>query len=505
MIILGNKTALGIDIAEGKISLALLGRDKDSVKLLKAASMSVPAGAVENGVIKDPASLIKAVRQLKSKNSVPLAAQTAISLFTEPAVIQLIDIPRQIPQGIGQHVLNHVKQCVALTGKKIALDFCRIDSGGGKKGRFFVAATDSQMPSDIAGVCSQASLNIKVIEPALSAYVRAFYPKKVKGRFDCNILLVILHNGKLNLCVFRNQILDFIRVKNIEEKTESSELVTWIAQQINEVIRFYDFEVSESPGKWEITVATDSMPLPEDAQKTLNTRVTAADVSVRTPEDVCQDISVKGLDGLKDVSVAAVGLAMKFLDTKKGLMAINLLPRETAELKSFKKDVLLAAIAVAIMMLVMTLVTGGLGWMTRKVKRKIVQKQQTEALKDVSTLFKERKSIDEQIEELSNRPAYLSKILDLHYDIDWSLLLKDISNSTPQTARITSLSSDGKGKLSLEGLAWSYEAVRLFVDVLNQSEYIDSASLIEAEKDDSEKSGFVRYAVDCSLRRRKEN
>ncbi len=58
--------------------------------------------------------------------------------------------------------------------------------------------------------------------------------------------------------------------------------------------------------------------------------------------------------------------------------------------------------------------------------------------------------------------------------------------------------------MSLEGLSLSYEAVHLFVDMLNKSEHIDSASLIEAEKD-NKTGGLVRYAIECSLSPQKRN
>ena len=42
-------TALGIDITNGMINLALLKSGKNSVKLLKAASAPVPEGVIKNG------------------------------------------------------------------------------------------------------------------------------------------------------------------------------------------------------------------------------------------------------------------------------------------------------------------------------------------------------------------------------------------------------------------------------------------------------------------------
>jgi hypothetical protein len=52
--------------------------------------------------------------------------------------------------------------------------------------------------------------------------------------------------------------------------------------------------------------------------------------------------------------------------------------------------------------------------------------------------------------------------------------------------------------MRLEGLTVSYEAVNLFVDLLNESNLIDSASEIETEKMDPD-SGLIMYKIECAL------
>jgi len=82
--------------------------------------------------------------------------------------------------------------------------------------------------------------------------------------------------------------------------------------------------------------------------------------------------------------------------------------------------------------------------------------------------------------------------------LKWGQILNDIRFAIPKTARITNLSSSSNSKILLEGQAFSYEAVHLFVDMLNAGEYIESASLIGTQKD-KESGGLVRYSINCSL------
>ena len=55
----------------------------------------------------------------------------------------------------------------------------------------------------------------------------------------------------------------------------------------------------------------------------------------------------------------------------------------------------------------------------------------------------------------------------------------------------------------LEGMAISYETIHLFVQMLNKSIYISSASLTETTKEDKA-NGFIMYRIDCALKMEKE-
>jgi len=427
-----------------------------------------------------------------------------------------MDMAKRVPTNIRQFVQNEVKRCVALAGKEIALDFFglshfaerpqnwapRIGSAERAGSRLFVVATEGQKVAELAKACEQARLNVEVIEPPLLAYIRAFYDKKIAKKFDCNVLLAILHDSALTLCVFRKQTLDFVRTKDIsEEKAEPDELCQWLAEEINAIIRFYDTDVPDSPGKWEVTVvAGDCVQLPTDAEESLRTKVASADLhlQVRTAENACQDTLVVQDGGLDKPSVVAIGLAMGLLGINGSNLRINLLPPESAEVKSIKKHLLITANIIAAVLPLTILAGGVLGLMTKKVNQGIAYKKQTQFSQDTRALFREQELVDRQIEQLSGGPDRLKAILGLRQEVDWAHLLEDIRSRTPKALRITKLHSSNNSKMYLEGLALSYEAVHLFVDMLNKSQYINSASLSQTEKD-NRAGGLVTYAINCSL------
>jgi len=198
----GSKTALGIDISDGRINLALLKQNAKGVELLKAASGPVPDGAIKDGNIEDPVILSKAIKGLKTRNRIR-ARQAAVSLFAKPVVMQILDTPKGAPTSIGQFVRNELKSYVTLSGREIAFDFCGIMSGQGPGKRLFAVATDGQKVAELAKASDLAGLNVRVIEPPLLSYTRAIYAKRIAGKFDCDVLIAILDDSVLTMCVFR--------------------------------------------------------------------------------------------------------------------------------------------------------------------------------------------------------------------------------------------------------------------------------------------------------------
>lgn len=506
----GIKIALGIDISQTLISLALLKKDGNGFKLLKTASAPVPAGAIKNGSIENTAVLAKAIRGLKNRSRIR-TTRAAVSLFTKPVVMQIMDISGQIPSNIGQFVQSQVNQCAVLPGKKTALDFCGVSGAGSEAnpaGRLLAVAADGRKVDEIVKVCSQAGLTVEAIEPPLLAYIRALYVKKIAGKFDCNVLIVILQDSALTLCVFRRQTLDFVRVKDIsEEKAEPDELCQGLAEQINMIIQFYDVEVPDSCGKWEITVVADCMRLPANAEGSLRAKVASTNLQMLTNEDICPAAVVSQSRGFANCrrtdnpSLVAVGLAMKLLGTNACNLGVNLLPQEVTRLRATQKKALITANIVAAMLLIMILAISGLTWKIKKLNEGISHKK-THLLQNTPALVGEQLSVNEQINTISNKLNQINGILSSHRDVDWPGLLNDIGKGTPRTVCITCLSSKADSEMSLEGLALSNEAINLFVDMLNKSEHINSASIVETKRE-RDNDGLASYKISCSLTTRK--
>jgi Tfp pilus assembly protein PilN len=497
-----SKTALGIDISEGAISLALLKIDNGNIKLLKDVSGSVPQGAVINGNVGDSALLSKAIKELIGRKGMQ-APRAAISLLANPTLMQIVEMPKQMPKNIRQFVQDELKQYITLSGENVISDFCGIGSGTQPgKNRIFIAATNGQKVIDIVDACNRAGVNVEAIEPPLLAYVRAIYTGRIAKKLDSNVLIAILKGGLLTLGVFRKHNLDLVRTKEVTiEPKDSDQLHLWLAEEINTVTRFYDIEVPEDSGKWDILVVADDAMLPgTNFEESLKASISSGDIEVKSPENLWRDtpIAVDDTTAHTEATAVAVGLAMRLLGKDESGLRVNLLPQETLDSRSLKKQALITANVLGAILLIMVLAVGGLTLMIKKMNEDIVREKLVHPLHDTRKLVDEQKQIEMKIKKLSNGPCQLVEMLSSHKDVDWVGLLNDVRDVSPETICITKLFTRGDFGMSLEGFALSYDAVHLFVKLLDQSQHIDSASVAEAEVSERQ-GGLIRYVINCSL------
>lgn len=483
---LESRTALGINISDGRITLALLRKNKDGVKLIKAACCPVPDGAIKNGNIENAKVLAKAIKKLKAKNRIH-SHRTALCLIANPTLMQILDLPKDARSNARQFVHNEFKHYAVLPIKKAAVDFCGIKSSAKSPDRrVLVVATDRQKITAASTTLNKEGLNIDTIEPAWMAYIRACYAKKIAGAFDTNRLFAIVCDGTLTLSLFRRQRLDFVRTERIEPETlQSEEYSHWLAEKINAVMKFYELEDSDKHYKWHVTLVTDisgqSVP---GTTESLKARLGRLKLEVRTLEHVHLTM--------------AVGLAMKLLNVPGPGLNIDLLPPELIEAKAAEKQTLMIANIAAAIIFLLILSVGFLIAKGKSLNAHIKQNRQTQVSRNMPELLKEKALLQEQITDLSEKLDVTEDALSSCSPMKWGRILSDIRQATPKTVRLTALRSSDNSRMLLDGQALSYGAIYLFVDALSTCKNIESASLIGTEKYNGSEP-LVKYSIRCSL------
>ncbi len=504
----GDKTAVGIDISQDRISIVLLKQGSNGIDLVKAAVAAMPDGAVKDGNIAEPDLLSKAIRELKHRSGIR-AKRAAVSLFARPAVVQIIDMPRQVPSNIRQFVNSEIKNCVVLPGRDITVDFCGIGSARRTADRKVLAvAAESAKMVELVQTCGRAGFMVELIEPDLLAYLRAVYGQKITGKTGFNVLVAILQTTTLTLCVMRNGIVDFVRTKDLAKVTDSPEdLGHRLADELSEIIRFYDVEVPENTGKWDVTVFADGTQATV-AQEHIKSRIKAERLQVRTIEDAYLDTPVAGSAEKTNEkpSPVAVGLAINLL-VRQGAVArtnspdvlrINLLPPQITQAREAKKDVLVTANAVAVVGVIMLLAINVFALLIARATRGAMAKEKLVEKQDTSALIEQQKFLDGRLGFLTARLDNIEKIRASRPDIDWVKIFNEIGKSVPGSIRITAIVCQDSSRMLIQGLALSNEAVYSFINLLEKSPSIASVTLLETREQNS-RNGLVTYQLSCKL------
>jgi Tfp pilus assembly protein PilN len=522
-----GKTALGIDISNERISLALLRRTKDGAELLKADSEPVPAGALDEGSVKDPALLAKVIKAMKNRHGIR-TRRAVVSLYTHPILIHILELPDNLPQNIESYVEREVKHCAVLPRKNISFDYCGISAlPHSAKKRVFVVATESPKVSSLISAISEAGLSVEAVEPPELACARAFYDGKIAKSLDSNVMIALLDDAGVAVTVFRNQSLDFIRRRNLEadlsavaDVCKSGDGLNRLAEEISAVIQYYDVEIGDASRSWRLVVVLRNKTLQaEEVANFLQTRFDNCHVEVTPVEGAWENIAVVKNHSSQSVSpsassslgstpsrdgpprlasIIAVGLAMKLLDVPQPQLKINLVPPESAEVKTVKQQALITANIALSILTVMIVVTGVLSASLNKTDEVITQMKEDNPSISAGNLLVEREKMDQKAQELTENIGKIKKIVGSGHVGDWGTILEDIRSSTPIQLWITSLVGDNSDKVTIKGQSSSYEAVQLFVEMLGKSKYIDSASIVEAEKDEN-LDGLVSYSINCVL------
>jgi type IV pilus assembly protein PilM len=491
--------ALGIDISNEYINLALLKKSGHDISLIKTAASPLPPGIIDDGNIKDAELLVKTIKKLKNKNRIG-SHPTAISLVANPVLMQILHLPENRLSNVREFIRDEVKNYAQLPTRQAIIDYCGIkNSDGTGQRRAFIAAADQRKITEALKTFNQKGLSINAIEPACLAYIRTFYSKKIATKYDINLLFAITHNDTITLCLLRNQTLDFIRSIHINiNSLDKDQFFELLSKEIHTIIQFYEVEVSGKCEPWEVTVAGEIFD--DDNHilaQSLNNNVRNVRVDVCPFKNTDQGTDIWQNEKHVKTSPVAIGLAMKLLDYSDFNLKINLMPKEISASKTAEKHTLITANAAAVIFFIFILCLGFLSKKEKQVQENMQYNNNARIISVSKKLLEEQKSTNNDVRYLSNRLKRVNQIRKVRPFIQWEQVFFDLSKKTPRDVQITSLTSKNNN-LALEGRALSYEAIHLFVEMLDSSEFIKSAALVRTI-DKNTSDDVLRFSINCSL------
>jgi len=496
----GRKTSLGIDICEDRISAGLLRQHAGKIKLVKTATAEVPKGAITNGNITNPAALGGAIRQMLAKNRIR-RQPAAVSLVAKPVLTQIIELPDDMPDNLGQFINAEIKHSSVLAGKEPYYDSCGLRKPTAESPtRVFVAATSHEKVSMILKTMSLAGIETDSIELDMTAALRALHAGRIADTYDRNLLFALIRGSVMTLCVFRKGQFDFIRYIDLGEKVnDPDEFIARCESEFSAVVQFYDIEVEPGAGtKWEFVVALDTDAIEAGDLEFFLQKKFGVEAHVCSSSTLCDETAIEKDDVANQASITAVGLAMERFEPAGSKLKIDLMPAEVKEIKVSKRLMLLTANVAAGILLLMLIIAGVVRIKLAKIDRPGPDLQQVNPVTNMELLLKRSNLIDAKIAELSTKRTKISEFFEGDNTSNWAGILDDIRYKTPVTLCITRLSCPRASSLEIDGQSLSYRAVHLFADLLGQSEFIKSAT-VAATNRNRRVEGLIAYSIKCCL------
>ncbi len=491
---LKTKTSLGIYISDSRISVALITKKNDQIKLLKVADAPVPDGALTDGNIEDPVVLAKAIKTLLARNKIKTHRAT-VSLVAKPVLGQIIDLPEEIPDNLSRFVQSEIKHSPVLSGKEPLYDFYGISPLGlNQRRRLFVAATDREKMANLLKTFRLAQVEPVAVELSVVASIRAIFAEKISHKYDSNILLAFLHDSVLTVCVFRKEELDFIRSMDLGRDVEDiDKCIVRCEDEMNAVIQYYDVEVDDAAdNSWELIVLFDNPDVDNQHIEESLSRSFKCDLHVCSASTVYSDTPLEINDSINNASITAVGLAMKPLNVQQPGLSIQLMPSEAENVRATKKFLLITAnIAAAVIFIIFLF--GVLVRIQLGRTQKALAESKLDPTTNIEMLLNKQKSINDQVTLLSEKSAKINEIFEDQANIRWDQIMREIQQKIPQAICLNRLVSSDDVNLVLKGNATSFRAIHVFNKLLAQSKFFASATVTKTSKDDN--AGLINFSI----------
>ncbi len=497
---IGVKTALGIDITAKSVSLALLKKTSSGIRLVNSVSVPLSPGVIIDGRIVDHLSLSRAVRTACSSHRIK-SRVSSISLCAEPSLLQILDLPRETPVNVRKYVQDEIKQYAVLPLKNIEMDYCASGSSQSTSSKqiLMCAARLDEMVLCVRKL-EKGCFDVRRIEPALLAYLRACYAGISSCAKDKNLLLVMVRESILTLCIFRNSNIEFLRTRKLDDLAlpDSSSLSHQLEREIRSVVQYYDLQVQDVKHNWEITLFGSDGEIDASLVSRLSAELSGEQLELRifSQQDLSHVITVGDSDD--SISPVAVGLALKILEPASAGYSLNLLPKSLVDYRNANKELLLIANIAAVLLVVIFLRLGSLTSKSLQISKDVDVLKQSNVEDGMRELLKSQLTIGDQLKRVKSNLLALSDTGKPERFVKWARVLAELGSNVPRNVQIQNISVTDAVSLEVEGIAVSYDAVSAFSQSLSGCSSIDS-SLLNETNVDVDNGGLVSYSITCNV------
>jgi Tfp pilus assembly protein PilN len=496
---MNNKKVFGIDVCTNSVSFVQLEKFGRQIKFLRGGTIPLAQGIVREGVVQDTAGLVNAINSFNVTGTLR-SINSALTICAEPVLLQILNLPDCSPGEVKKIVQDEVRQYAVLPLKNIEMDYCGLKSADSQTKRVLVGAAQSEHLNITVRALEKHHINVKTLEPAVTAFMRACFNKVIKPAGGKNVMLLLIRDENLTLCLFKKQRLEFLRTKKFESDIISSaQRGVWLGRDMESVIQFYELEEGANAQPWRIIVSAfpdskSNLQIADEIKK----NTARQNVEVSAFDDSMLDIEI-GENSETAISPVAAGSAMKLLNENPAGISLDLMPKEIVSIKKARKEMLVIVNAAACLLLLLFVYLAFISRKSTAVSYEINIEKQKQIETNMQQMIKVRKDIDGRLDVMKNNLSIVNKTVEDRSYHNWARLLAELVKAVPQTILIQNLQGRSDNVIEIEGLATNYDAVNSFVNNLSHNKMFGEATLADAGQDVKYGSGFIGYKIVCSL------
>jgi hypothetical protein len=472
--------SLGIDISDQHVSVVLLSRYRDKISVVKAASQSLAVSAPGGDDMRTPQRVGRAIRQLLSRAGIR-RKKAWVSFGSQGLLLQMVDLPEQIPANLGQFLRRQIRNSTFLNSKNPCLDFAAMEKSESRdNGQCFVAAIDPQPIETLVKSLSIASINPQVIDIPILSLCRALYKKQLMQGFKFHTLLFYLHGKDVYLAVLCKANLDYIR--HLERIPENQQVIfeQWSIEQIRAVVQYYQTEFiarKEEELPWQFILASEGHSDDMEKLKAEIEKSLGPNLVYLTDKTAANWLPIENNPGIDSLPLGAAGAALRKWFGSSLKTEIDLLPEQTRKIRFVIEYFINTARIAAGVVLMVLFFAYGLSARASNIRGKLDKNGQVSPQKTMQAMMDEKKALMEQLDTMAKQKDQIETIIK-GYPIECiSGLLNQIRQCTPAGVRMTQLKSSINGIVQIDGYCPAMEDIQRYAGLLETADYITSAQI----------------------------
>ncbi|MCK5340321.1 MAG: type IV pilus assembly protein PilM [Desulfobulbaceae bacterium] len=192
-----QKLSLGIDIGSYAVKVCEMTDTSKGRSLLSLGSSLMPEGAVEDGVLQDPAAVARVISNL-SKNIKVKGTKTAISISGYSVIVKKINLEVMSDEDMESHIHTEAEQYIPFDIEDVYLDFQNLHTNkeGEDRTDVMLVAAKKDVVDSYLGMLKTAGLSAVVVDVDAFALENAY-----EDNFGLteNIILIDIGASKMNI------------------------------------------------------------------------------------------------------------------------------------------------------------------------------------------------------------------------------------------------------------------------------------------------------------------